>query len=288
MPRSTSKTRAKTKPKASAGKSPGAAGVALITGASRGIGAELARQFARGGYDLVLVARNRTQLLELAAAVQTDYGCHATTIATDLGKAGAAEKLYRQLAQEGHEIDVLVNNVGVLDQGKFTDIALENHLQLVNINISVLTALTHLFLKPMRERGSGKVLNVASLSAFMPVPTMAVYAASKAYVVSFSEALYEELKGTGVSVTAVCPGFVSTDMVAGVEAQGDFHVPAAMLMSPQRVAEEAYTACMENVVVYVPGVGPRLSAQISDMAPRALRRIGSGMLSRMLSRGKAG
>lgn len=288
MPRPTPKTRAKSKPKAGAGKSPGAAGVALITGASRGLGAELAQRFAHGGYDLVLVARNRTQLLELAAAVQNDYGCHATTVATDLGKAGAAEKLYRQLEQEGHVVDVLVNNVSLLDQGGFSDIALENHLQLVNINISVLTALTHLFLEPMRERGSGKVLNVASLSAFMPVPKMAVYAASKAYVVAFSEALYEELKGTGVSVTALCPGFVSTGMAAGAQAQGDFHVPAGMLMSPQRVAEEAYTACMEKVAVYVPGVGSRLGAQISDMAPRALRRIGSGMLSQFLTRGKAG
>ena len=251
--------------------------VALVTGASRGIGAELARQFAKGGYDLVLVARNAQQLRELAAGLKQEFGRAVTVMAADLGQPGAPRALFEQLAQKGIAIEVLVNNVGLLSHGEFTDIPLPDYLRLINLNIAVLTALTHLFLAPMRQRGSGRILNIASLSAFQPVPQLAVYAASKSYVVSLTEALYEELKGTGVTITAICPGFVDTDMVG----DNNFQLPEVLLISPQRVAKEAYAACMKGVAVHVPGMSSRISARITDLQPRTVRRLYAALLSRL-------
>lgn len=264
-------------------KTPGSKGFALITGASRGIGAELALQFARGDYDLVLVARNAAQLLDLAERVKRDHGRHATTISADLAKPGAVAKLAAQLEQERVDVEVLVNNVGVLHHGHFTDIDLDDHLAMVNLNIAVLTAMTQTFLQPMRRRGSGRVLNVASLAGFQPVPQLAVYAATKAYVLSLSEALSSELKGSGVTVTALCPGFVDTDMVAGAESEG-LQVPPAFLMAPQQVASQGYKACMKGVPVHVPGLGYRLGARLSDAAPREIKRAAFAMMTRLLSR----
>lgn len=275
MPRSTVKQK-----KRSANKP----GVALITGASRGIGAELAKQFAKGGYDLVLVARNAKQLRELAADLKREFECTVTVVPLDLGEPGAPQALLEKLAKKAIAIEVLVNNVGLLRFGDFIDIPREDYQQLINLNIAVLTELTYLFIGPMRQRGSGRVLNVASLSGFMPVPEMAVYAATKAYVLSLSEALHEEFKETGVTVTATCPGFVSTDMVAGAEAHSELHVPALMLIPPEQVAKEGYNACMRGQVVHVPGLTNKLGARFSELQPRTVRRLASGMLSRFLSR----
>lgn len=288
MPRSAApaKTGSTAKPKrgkkSAVGKSAGSKGIVLITGASRGIGAELAKRFARGGYDLVLVARNAGQLLELASDIKRDHGRWATTVAMDLGEPDAAQTLYQRLAREQMVVDVLVNNAGLLNNGEFTDIALQDHLKLINLNIAVLTALTHQFLAPMRERGRGRVLNVASLAAFQPGPQLAVYAASKAYVLSFTEALSEELKGSDVTVTALCPGFVRTDMVAGHEQGNDLHLPSALMLAPEIVADEGFEACMKGETVHVPGLGAKLVAGITDLQPRAVRRLTSGLLGRML------
>ncbi|MCB1855198.1 MAG: SDR family oxidoreductase [Halieaceae bacterium] len=295
MPRPTGQARSKAKAKTAAKprarsrsdkggrRSPASKGMVLVTGASRGIGAELAKQFAQGGHDLVLVARNAGQLLELATAIRDDYGRWATTVALDLGEPGAAQKLYQQLRREDIEIDVLVNNAGLLDNGEFTAIPMGDHLQLINLNIAVLTALTHQFLAPMRARGSGRILNVASLASLQPVPNLAVYAASKAYVLSLTEALSEELKGSGVTVTALCPGFVRTDMTVGSNAEGnDLHLPSALMLSPQFVAEEGYEACMKGETIRVPGLGGRLVAGFTELQPRAVRRLTAGLLGRVL------
>jgi len=288
MPRSATKAKAKAKTKSRAGaksgtaRSSGSKGLALITGASRGIGAELARQFAEGGYDLVLVARNAGQLLDLAAGINEEYGRWATTIPADLGEPGATQQLCRQLRQEHIDVDVLVNNAGLLDNGEFTDISLRDHEQLINLNITALTALTHQLLGPMRQRGHGKILNVASLAAFQPVPQLAVYAATKAYVLSFSEALHEELKGSGVTITALCPGFVRTGMTTGGTDGSDLHLPSALMLSPEFVAQEGYKACMKGETIHVPGLGGRLVAGITDLQPRTLRRVTSGLLGRIL------
>jgi uncharacterized protein len=286
MPRAATKAKPKTKSRAGAksgtARSSGSKGLALITGASRGIGAELAKQFAQGGYDLVLVARNAGQLLDLAASINEEHGRWATTVAADLGQPGAAQKLSRQLQEESIEVDVLVNNAGLLDSGEFTDISLQDHLQLIDLNIAALTALTYQFLGPMRQRGKGRILNVASLASFQPVPQLAVYAASKAYVLSLTEALSEELKGTGVTITALCPGFVRTDMTTGGTDGDDLHLPSALMLSPEFVAQEGFKACMKGETIHVPGLGGRLMAGITDLQPRALRRVTSGLLGRML------
>ena len=286
MPRSAAKAKPKAKSrtgtKSGTTRSSGSKGLALITGASRGIGAELAKQFARGGYDLVLVARNAGQLLDLAALINEEHGRWATTVAADLGEPGAVQKLRRQLQEEGIEVDVLVNNAGLLDNGDFTDISLSDHLQLIELNIAALTALTHQFLGPMRQRGSGRILNVASLASFQPVPQLAVYAASKAYVLSLTEALSEELKGTGVTITALCPGFVRTGMTTGGTDGGDLHLPSVLMLSPEFVAQEGYKACMKGETIHVPGLGGRLVAGITELQPRAVRRVTSGLLGRML------
>lgn len=284
MPRAKAKPGAKvaTRAKSGAARSSGSKGLALITGASRGIGAELAKQFARGGYDLVLVARNAGQLLELASSINEEHGRWATTISADLAEPGAVEQLCRQLRQEDIVVDVLVNNAGLLDNGEFTDIPLQDHLQLINLNIAVLTALTRQLLEPMRQRGRGRILNVASLAAFRPVPQLAVYAATKAYVLSFTEALSEELKGSGVTITALCPGFVRTGMTTGGVDGSDLHLPPALMLSPEFVAREGYRACMKGETVHVPGLGGRLMASITDLQPRTLRRVTSGLLGRML------
>ena len=286
MPRSAAKAKPKAKSrtgtKSGTTRSSGSKGLALITGASRGIGAELAKQFAQGGYDLVLVARNAGQLLELAASINEEHGRWATTVAADLGEPGAVQKLSRQLQEESIEVDVLVNNAGLLDNGDFTDISLPDHLQLIELNIAALTALTHQFLGPMRQRGRGRILNVASLASFQPVPQLAVYAASKAYVLSLTEALSEELKGTGVTITALCPGFVRTGMTTGGTDGGDLQLPSALMLTPEFVAQEGYKACMKGETIHVPGLGGRLVAGITDLQPRALRRATSGLLGRML------
>ena len=286
MPKPATKAKPKTKSRARAksgtARSSGSKGLALITGASRGIGAELAKQFAEGGYDLVLVARSAGQLLDLAASINKDYGRWATTVPADLGQPGAAQKLSRQLQEENIEVDVLVNNAGLLDSGEFTDISLQDHLQLIDLNIAALTALTHQFLGPMRQRGRGRILNVASLASFQPVPQLAVYAASKAYVLSLTEALSQELKGTGVTITALCPGFVRTDMTTGGTDGDDLHLPSALMLSPEFVAQEGFKACMKGETIHVPGLGGRLVAGITDLQPRAVRRVTSGLLGRML------
>ena len=286
MPKSAAKAKQKatsrTGRKSGITRSSGSKGLALITGASRGIGAELAKQFAQGGYDLVLVARNAGQLLDLAAGINEEHGRWATTVAADLGEPGAVPKLGRQLQEEGIEVDVLVNNAGLLDNGDFTAISLQDHLQLIELNIAALTGLTHQFLGPMRQRGKGRILNVASLASFQPVPQLAVYAASKAYVLSLTEALSEELKGTGVTITALCPGFVRTGMTTGGTDGGDLQLPSALMLTPEFVAQEGYKACMKGETIHVPGLGGRLVAGITDLQPRAVRRVTSGLLGRML------
>lgn len=187
----------------------------LITGASSGIGLELANVFARGSHDLVLVARRAERLEELKQQLEADYHITVTTIVEDLSVDGSPERVMNAL--KGRSVDVLVNNAGSGDFGFFHKSDVEKMNRMMHLNMVSLTILTRLVLNEMIARGSGKILNVASVAAFMPGPTSAVYFASKAFVLSFSEALSNELEGTGVTVTVLCPGATSTefDVVAG-------------------------------------------------------------------------
>ncbi len=179
---------------------------ALITGASSGIGYEFAKVFASNGFNLILAARGKDALDNIAAELSAKHGITALVFAKDLSLPDAPDDLYNDLQKQGITVDILVNNAGFATYGYFTDIPLDKELQLLQLNIVALTHLTKLFLPGMKTRGYGKILNLASTAAFQPGPLMAVYYASKAYVLSFSEAISEELHGTGVSVTAFCPG----------------------------------------------------------------------------------
>jgi len=179
---------------------------ALITGASGGIGLELAKLFARDRFNLVLVARSRDKLDQLAAELSRKYDMKTLVIAKDLSDHNAPQEVYDEVVKAGIDVDILVNNAGYTMLGKFVELGVQEQMQMAQVNIMTLTHLTRLFLPGMVERGYGNVLNVASTAAFQPGPLMAVYYASKAYVLSFSEAIGNELRGTGVTVTVLCPG----------------------------------------------------------------------------------
>ena len=188
------------------------ASTVLVTGASSGIGEALAHCFARDGHRLVLVARREDKLRALANVLRDVHGTHADVMPADLAQRGAAAALAARLRRRRCAIDVLVNNAGVLMQGAFIDSSAERHQQVVELNVSGLTAMLAAFVPAMVKRGHGRVLNVASIAAFASVPSLATYAASKAYVLSLTESLAEEWRDTGVTVTALCPGITATAM----------------------------------------------------------------------------
>ncbi len=251
----------------------------LITGASYGIGAELAREFARNGHDLILVARSADKLESLADALAADHGVLVSVRPADLSLRGAAAKLHKALQREGFEVDILVNNAGVLEHGHFADITPGDHQRIVQLNVAGLTDMIAQFLPDMLERGSGRILNVASISAFMPVPTLATYAASKAYVLSLSEALEVELQRSGVTVTALCPGFTRTPMLdtAGDHGAG-FRLPDMVVSDVTSVAREGYRGCMKGTPIVVPGRINLVTTLSTRAAPKWLvRRLGDAL-----------
>ncbi|MGD8328138.1 MAG: SDR family oxidoreductase [Acidobacteriota bacterium] len=242
--------------------------IALVTGASAGIGLELARLLARHRHDVVLVARREERLREIAAEIEADTGVTTHVIAADLAAEDGARRLYGEVRSRGIEVEYLVNNAGFGTFGPFAETEPDKTMDLVRVNISALTELTALFLPHMVERHSGRVLNVASAAAFQPGPLMATYYASKAYVLHFSEALNEELEGSGVSVTALCPGPVRTEFqqVAGMESSG--LVQGKRLISVEAVAESGYEAMMRGKAMVIPGLANRLLAFGVRFAPR--------------------
>ena len=224
--------------------------LARVTGASAGIGVELARLLASKGFNLMLLARNRNKLEVLAGELKTAHCIQVTVVAADLGEPDAPQAVCDELLQKGIQVNFLVNNAGLMIEARFTKTRLHNHRQLLQVNVLALTALIRLFMEPMLARNSRRILNVASVAAFMPVPNLAVYAASKAYVLSFSEALSEEIKGSKVTVTALCPGVTDTGMVHGTDLGS---LPRFMIMDAKTVAREGYNACMEGKTVHVAG-----------------------------------
>jgi uncharacterized protein len=249
-----------------------AAKTALITGASSGIGYELARIFARNKYNVVLVARNEKKLQEIAAELQKSYGISATVIAKDVSKLSAAQEIYDALKRDGITVDALVNNAGFGDFGFFTETSWEKELEMINLNMTSLTLLTKLFVKDMVARKHGQILNLASTASFQPGPLMAVYYATKAYVLSFSEAISNELQGTGVTVTALCPGPTESGFQAAADMGDSKLVKGKKLPSSKDVAEYGYTALMSGKVVAVHGVMNKIMAQSVRYSPRAVVR----------------
>ncbi len=243
----------------------------LITGASAGIGAALAREFAANGHDLILVARSAGKLQALADELSAQHGVRAEIIAQDLAAPDAAAEVHAEVQRRGLTVGILVNNAGLLFEGPYWETPLASHQQLVQVNIGAVMALTHHFLPDMLARRQGRVLNLASTSAFQPVPYLATYAATKAFVLSLSEALAIELKGRGVTVTALCPGFTETEMIAK-DGGKSMNVPLVRNMTAEEVAQEGYVACMTGSPLHVNGLANRALVTLGRLQPKVLQR----------------
>ena len=243
---------------------------ALITGASSGIGLDLARLFARDRYDLVLVARSEAKLREIASELQKECNITATVIVADLAQPDAPRRIAGELRAKSISIDALVNNAGYGLAGPFVETDLQRELDMIQVNVAALTHLTKLAVREMVARRSGKILNVASTAAFQPGPLMAVYYATKAYVLSFSEALADELRDSGVTVTTLCPGPTQTGFasVADMESSRLFRVfrPA----SSADVARAGYEGMKRGRRVVIPGIRNKLLVQSLRVSPRRL------------------
>lgn len=242
---------------------------ALITGGSSGIGLALAKKFADHGYDLVLVARNLESLEKAGTKLNQDTAVKVTTIAKDLSQPNAPKEIYQELKQKNIAVDILVNNAGFGTEGAFVKTNLITELEMIQVNITALTHLTKLFLPDMLARGEGKILNVASTAGFQPGPFFAVYFATKAYVLSFTEALAEEVRGTGVIVTALCPGPTKTSFAERAETQGKgVFMRETRLLKADEVARIGYNALMKGKAVVVPGLTNKLMVFLLRLSPR--------------------
>jgi len=241
---------------------------ALITGASSGIGLDLARIFAADGHDVILVARSEAKLRELARELESKHGITVHVLPSDLSKADTPQRLFDAVAAKGLAVDILANNAGLGTTGKFLETDFTTELETIQVNVTALTHLTKLFLPPMVQRGQGRILNVASTAAFQPGPLMAVYYATKAYVLSFSEAIAEELGGTGVTVTALCPGPTATGFQkkANMGSLNLLHVMKPV--SSMEVAQAGYRGLMRGKRVVIPGVKNKIGVQALRVSPR--------------------
>jgi uncharacterized protein len=248
--------------------------LALVTGASSGIGLELAKLLAADGHDLILVARRVEALETLAAEVRAAHGVAVHVWPADLAAPRAPEELEARAAAAGLAVDVLINNAGFGALGEFADLPLDRQLGIVDVNLRALTEMTHRFLQPMRKRRSGRIMMVASVAGFLPGPYMAVYYASKAYLQSFSLALAEELAGSGVTVTCVCPGYTATEFQAVADMNGVDRLGRLQPMTAAAVARIGYRALMSGRRLVVTGWKNRIGTLLMRFMPlRALSSV---------------
>ncbi len=247
------------------------AGTSVVTGASSGIGAAIAKELASRGHSIALVARREERLRTLATELTSSYGVSAEVIAADLGAPEGRDRLVDELRSRARVVDVLVNNAGFGHQADFATSPRERMVEMVELNITAVVDLTSRFLTGMVDRGRGGVINIASTAAFQPLPGSAVYAATKSFVLSFSEAIRTELRGTGVTVTAVCPGPVKTEFteVAGFGGVED-RTPSMVWMSAEEIAQHAIDGAANDRRVVVPGTLNRATALAGQHSPRAL------------------
>ena len=243
---------------------------ALITGASNGIGLELARIHAAKGNHLILVARSGSKLTEIKSDLEKQHRIQVHVIAKDLSAPNAAQEVYDETTRLGLTVDYLINNAGFGDFGMFTNTNWNKEQQMINLNITALTQFTKLYLKDMVRRGKGRVMNVASTAAFQSGPTMAVYFATKAYVLSFSEAVDNEVRDKGVTVTALCPGATESGFQAAAAMEESGLVKGRKLPTSKAVAEYGYKAMMAGKTVAIHGLLNRVMANAVRFLPRAL------------------
>jgi uncharacterized protein len=243
---------------------------ALITGASNGIGLELAKIHAAKGGNLVLVARNKAKLDELKQELENQYKISVYTIGKDLSATDAALEVYNETTQQNIKIDYLINNAGIGTFGMFAEEDWNKELQMINLNITTLTQFTHLYLKDMLVRKAGKIMNVASTAAFQSGPTMAVYYATKAYVLHFSEAVNNEVKDSGVTITAFCPGATESGFQAAAAMEESALVKGKKLPTSKEVAEYGYTVMLKGKTVAIHGVMNYIMANAIRFVPRSV------------------
>lgn len=242
----------------------------LITGASGGLGLAFAHLFAKDGYDLILTARSADKLLAAQAELEATYGVTVAPIPLDLGAPFAVETLMAAIRERELSVDILVNNAGFGDFGDFADSDIDKQTAMVQLNVTALMALTHAALGDMRKTGRGKILNVASIAAFQQGPYMSVYYATKAFVLSFSQAIARELKGSGITVTVLCPGPIQTDFEQAANLGQSKLFRSLPVSSPQAVAEYGYKALMKGKTVAVHRFSNKLLVFGVRFAPRRL------------------
>lgn len=248
--------------------------VALVTGASSGIGEAFARLLAARGHDLVLVARREDRLAALAAELRAAHGTASEVLPADLADRGAA-RVVEERAAAG--VDLLVANAGVGSTGRLVALDRDDEARIVDVNVTSLLRLVHAALSTMQARGSGGVITVSSVGGFQPAPGNATYSASKAFVTSFSQAVHEEARRDGVTVTCVCPGFTRTEMAIGAA------VPQRLFLAPERVAAEALAALAAGRALCVPGVAYKTLAGVARLLPRGvIRRLGGSVVDRIV------
>ncbi len=250
--------------------------VALVTGASVGIGEQFARQLAERGHDVVLVARDAARLEVLAKEIEAASGVRAEVLAADLTDAAQLASVEARV----RDVDLLVNNAGFGTFGSFHTLDIETETREIDLNVIALVRLTHAAASAMAARGRGAILNVSSLAGFQPGPSNATYGATKAFVTSFTEAVHEELKGTGVSVTALCPGFTHTEFQARANAPATA-VPGFLWQEAPEVARAGLDGLAKNRAIVIPGTANKVMGNLSAVSPHAItRRVGAAVLRR--------
>jgi len=242
---------------------------ALITGASMGIGYELAKLFAEDGYNLVIVSRTEEDLQQRASELSGQYGIQVVPIAKDLFQRNAAFELYEEVKSRNIEVNVLVNDAGQGQFGLFVEADINRLLDIIQLNVASLTVLTHLFLKDMVARNEGKILQLASIASQLPGPWQAVYHATKAYVLSFTEAVIRELKDSAVTLTALQPGATDTDFFNKAEMQ-DSKILDSKLSDPAKVAKDGYQALMKEDDKVVSGLKNKVMVGLSNIMPESM------------------
>jgi hypothetical protein len=252
---------------------------ALITGASGGIGLEIARLFAGDGVNLILAARSTDKLNEIKQKLERDFKIKVSIISLDLSASGAFQQIMDYIRNENVTIDYLVNNAGFGLQDAFLNGGVDNYISMINLNINTLTCLTRTIGEQMVKNGKGKILNIASIAGFQPDPYFAVYGATKAYVLSFSQAIHKEFENTGVSVTVLSPGLTQTGFIERAEMQGSKMLQAG-IMSADLVAKAGYKGMMKGKRHVVPGTGNKIMAFFTMIFPTSAFKL--NLLAKMM------
>ena len=250
-------------------------GTALITGASSGIGEAFARLFAQEGFNLILTARSEDKLKSLSDSLD---GVETELVIADLSESQGIGKLIREVDEKGKSIDIIVNNAGMMTEGPFHELREQDIDKIITLNMTATVKITHHFIKAMKKRGTGRILNVGSVAGFHPLPSMDIYAATKAFVLSFTESLAENYRSDDIFVTALCPGITNTQMAETnlVELAPDF-----LILRPDEVAREGYDALMNREVLRIPGAANRIALELAKHQPRSIIR-GLGRISSKL------